>query len=50
MQYPTFWANGVLATVANPPPPIVEVADGWIGYVRKSARRPADSALLGPAP
>ena len=29
-----YWANGVLGTIAEPPPPVVSLADGWHAHVR----------------
>ncbi len=29
-----FWANGVLGTIAEPPPPILSESDGWHNHVR----------------
>jgi len=33
-EFPTFWANGATGTVANPPGPVLALADGWSGHVR----------------
>ena len=32
-----FWANGVTGTVAQPPAPVVSLAEGWRGHVRTVA-------------
>ena len=39
-----FWAHGVTGTIAQPPAPVVSLAEGWRGHVR------AVSTTDGPRP
>jgi len=36
-EFRTFWANGATGTVAEPPAPMLALADGWSGHVRTVA-------------
>jgi len=33
-SFPSFWANGAVGTVSEPPDAVVSMADGWSGNVR----------------
>ena len=33
-NWPDFWANGVNATISEPPRPVIALATGWSGHVR----------------
>ena len=32
--FPTFWANGVTGTIAEPPAAVLGLTDGWAGHTR----------------
>ena len=36
-EFPSFWANGAIGSVADPPAAIRALADGWSGHIRTVA-------------